>query len=78
MIELVVKEYCHSCLEFEPDVNKDPVTYYTEDLFLGEREYMTVCNTVIHCAHRHRCESMISQLKREMKKENTNGHADLG
>lgn len=63
MISLYVKNYCHDCPEFEPDVEKD--TIYSED-FLMER--ITYIETNIYCKHKDRCASMIKFLKEEKEK----------
>lgn len=65
MISLYVKDYCHNCPEFEPDVEKD--TIYSENYLMGKRTTHT--QTDIYCKHRDRCESMIKFLKEERKKK---------
>lgn len=62
MIQLIVADYCHSCPEFEPDVDRKSDTLYAEDLFMGTREYMTLCETTIRCVHRDRCKGMTTYL----------------
>lgn len=65
MISLYVKNYCHNCPEFEPDVEKD--TFYDED-FSGPT-MNTHTKTDIYCKHRDRCASMIKFLKEEKEKK---------
>ena len=59
MILLDVKEYCQSCTEFEPEVEK-PTNFYA-----NFEKYMSVGDTVIRCEHRNRCEKIINHLKGE-------------
>ena len=48
MIKLDVEEYCHSCPDFEADV-ETPVTYCSVD------DMFTIGDTIIRCSFRHRC-----------------------
>lgn len=57
MITLIVKNYCHNCPEFEPDVYKDTLYVNGEDINM----------TNIKCIHRQRCESIIEFLKLEKR-----------
>lgn len=54
MIELIVKDYCGNCQEFEPIVDQ----YYD----LGD-----TCNTFIHCEHEGRCRNMYKFIKSQKK-----------
>lgn len=65
MISLYVKNYCHNCPEFEPDVEKD--TIYSENYLMEKRTTHT--QTYIYCKHKDRCESMIKFLKKEEGRE---------
>lgn len=58
MIKLFVRDYCHNCPEFEPEVIKD--TYEIADERPG---YMTD----IFCKHAARCDSMTRFLEMERK-----------
>lgn len=61
MIKLEVESYCHSCPDFEVDVEK-PTAYYA-----NFEECETVGDTVIFCENRDRCRRMMEHLKAEMK-----------
>ena len=63
MIKLDVQEYCHGCVDFEPDVEK-PIKGYS---FGGE---VFVTDTVVRCSHRRRCENIKRYLDRQTKTEN--------
>lgn len=58
-IILDVKEYCESCLDFIPDVDKPQ----REDGFYGDKW----SDTVIHCKNRNRCEGIKRYLEKVMK-----------
>ena len=49
MIKIDVEDYCHECLEFEPDVSK-PVVYQA-----GDSQFIFAGDTVVRCEHRDRC-----------------------
>lgn len=68
MIKLVVADYCHNCPEFEPDVDKNSETFQTWNPmeFCGQ-EYV-VCDTIVSCKHRYRCNSIRHQLEIDLKK----------
>lgn len=55
MIELNVKEYCHSCPEFAAVIN-GPNVLYGNDAF-------QVCKTEIVCEHRKLCEHIEEYLE---------------
>lgn len=61
MIKLVVQPYCHSCPDFEVDVEK-PTVYYA-----NFEECETVGDTMIFCEHRDRCRRMMEHLKAELE-----------
>lgn len=60
MITLDVKDYCASCMDFSPDVER-PLIIHSSDL--GE---VVLSNTVVRCEYRERCEAM----KRYLEKRN--------
>ena len=71
MIKLEVEDYCQSCPEFEPDVDKDIDRYFVDtfdpfDPFDTERREHVVCDTIIRCEHRGRCRSIKTQIERDM------------
>ena len=65
MINLLVKDYCYDCPEFEADVEKE--TFVTNDLCCYDTE-KTVTNTNIGCEHAVRCAGMVEYLKEQAKK----------
>lgn len=59
MIKLDVCEYCHDCLEFEPQVTRRPGLLITNDApsdFIGD--------TVVNCENRFKCEVLYNHLKK--------------
>lgn len=64
MISLHIKDYCHNCPEFDPDVEKD--TIYSENYLMGKRTTHT--QTDIYCKHRDRCASMVEFLEEKRGK----------
>ena len=63
MIRVEVQDYCQSCLEFEPDVER-PTQFYAAS------EVVEQTDTVIRCKHRTRCEN----IKRHIDKEKEKSH----
>ena len=63
MIRLDVEEYCHSCLDFNPDV-----TRAVKQLADWSYEY-ELTDTIIQCEHRKRCKAIKEYLERQMKGE---------
>lgn len=65
-IKLEVKEYCASCLDFEPDVIKPERTV----LYGGGKEVTTVqSDTVIRCRYASRCANLVRYLNKQNKGE---------
>lgn len=62
MIVLEVQNYCHSCSDFEPDVDK-PEKYYAN----GDEIIMT--DTVVRCKYCKRCENLKRYLERTGKEK---------
>ena len=62
MIRVEVEDYCHSCLDFIPDVIS-PQRMAMPD---GE---MVLGDTVIKCKHRKRCANIKKYLERQAKGE---------
>ena len=62
MIRIDVKDYCHACMDFSPDVTK-PVKYYgdTNEILLGD--------TIVQCEHARRCEAIRRYLENQIKSE---------
>lgn len=58
MIRVEVQDYCQSCPEFEPDVERS-TQIYADFKVVGQTD------TVIRCEHRTRCEN----IKRYIDKE---------
>lgn len=62
-IKLEVKEYCASCLDFEPDVTKPERT-----VLYGGSEVMTVqSDTVVRCRYASRCANLVRYLNKQNK-----------
>lgn len=61
MIVLDVEKYCSMCPDFEPEIIERPLTdeYWGDDGTLLER---TIGDTVIACAHKHRCENIYNYI----------------
>lgn len=57
MIELLVKDYCHTCGDFEAE---------TETLYYDNQN---VC-TMIKCSYATKCERILEHLKQEIGGEN--------
>lgn len=64
MIKLVVEPYCQNCKEFEPDFEK-------QVLYSDTPKRMEICNTVIFCQHRDRCNWVIDNYF-NLKEANSN------
>lgn len=63
MIRVEVEEYCHSCLDFDPDVT-EPQRALSLD-----GKVVIQSDTIIRCAHQKRCASIRKYLERQMKEE---------
>lgn len=63
MINLDIKEYCHSCCDFEPDVEK-PVKNEVYSSDIGQF-VIAQTDTIIHCKHARRCESIKRYLEKQ-------------
>lgn len=69
MIKLQVKEYCYSCIRFEPEVTDRPETYaydndFTDPLRLRSTE-ITIGDTIVRCVHRDLCENLHNFIKKQ-------------
>lgn len=62
MIKLDVKDYCHSCTEFDPEV-EHPTNFY------ANAEVALITDTVIRCKDLKKCENIKCHLKFEELKE---------
>ena len=63
MIRLEVKDYCHSCSEFNPDI-KYPTNFYAD----GKVVMMT--DTLVRCKDRCKCENLKCHIKKELGETN--------
>lgn len=61
MITLDVEEYCHSCLDFSPDVTKPERVLQDGELVMSD--------TIVRCKYRKRCSGMIRYLEQHTKGE---------
>lgn len=62
MIRINVEEYCHQCLDFNPDVI--PPTRG-----IDEKGEPVQTDTIIQCKYRKRCANMIRYLEHQAKDE---------
>lgn len=60
MIELDVKEYCHTCPAFEAEVDGPQKLFARNEIILT--------NTIVHCARRNLCAGLMRHLEKEMQK----------
>ena len=67
MIKLDVRDYCHACMDFSPDVIP-PVRELVPPT--GE---IKQSDTIIQCEHRRRCDAIRKYLERQMKTEEVAG-----
>jgi hypothetical protein len=63
MIRIDVEEYCHSCLDFSPDIIP-PTRAFSVD---GKEIIQT--DTIIQCKYRKRCAGIKRYLEQQMKGE---------
>ena len=61
MIKLDVKEYCHACMDFSPDV------IHARKEFADFTDEIVQTNTVVQCEYRRRCEAIKEYLERQAK-----------
>ena len=62
MIRLNVEDYCHQCMDFDPDVTQAK-RMFTDD------DDIALTDTIIQCEHRRRCEAIKKYLIRQAKEE---------
>ena len=62
MIRIDVEEYCHSCMDFSPDVTP-PIRSFSENGAVKQTD------TIIQCEHRKRCANIERFLKQQLKGE---------
>ena len=67
MIRINVEEYCHQCLDFNPDVI-EPTRGYSVD---GKQIIQT--DTIVQCKYRKRCANMIRYLEQQQAKDEAVG-----
>lgn len=60
MIKLNAHEYCHDCLEFEPQVVQRPGQFSSLSGDFG-----VLGDTIVECEHMQLCESLYNRLKKE-------------
>lgn len=63
-IGIRVADYCDTCTEFEPDVQKEYM--YTTDPRTGEIH--KIATTTIYCSHRNRCSSICDYIQRQKER----------
>ena len=63
MIRINVEEYCHQCLDFDPDVT------LAKRMFTDGGDDTILTDTIIQCEHRRRCEAIKKYLIRQAKEE---------
>ena len=62
MIRIDVKDYCHSCTEFDPDVEY-PIPIYANN------DVAQITDTIVRCKDRHKCENIHRRMKLEEMRE---------
>lgn len=62
MIRVEVEQYCHSCMDFTPEVIQ-PVRYF------GDGNAVIQTDTIIQCEHHKRCAGIKRYLESQMKEE---------
>lgn len=78
MVTLKIESYCHNCEHFEPETSKkehketvrDPFTmleFNLPDIVPMERK---ICDTVIYCKHRERCNDICIHISETVGREN--------
>ena len=65
MIKLIVPDYCHACIDFEPSVTQRP-----EELRSSCGNSCFYGDTIVECQYRNRCEAIYHYLE---KGEKNNG-----
>lgn len=60
MIRFDIKEYCQSCMDFEPDIER-PVKMFAGD------EVVIQTDTIVRCEYRGRCEAIRRYLEKSVK-----------
>lgn len=63
MIRVEVEDYCHTCLDFNPDVTK------AQRVMLPGNEELVLSDTIIRCEYRKRCAGIKRHLEHQMKGE---------
>lgn len=59
-IELHIKDYCQNCVQFEPDLLKEPI--YTSD---GKMRI----DMVVICRNRNKCNGMEEYIRKQIRSE---------
>lgn len=67
MITLKVEAYCQNCIDFEPEVDKDGITYECSDFTSSGTRSRTFCETLITCKHAQRCACIKDYIKETNK-----------
>ena len=62
MLKLQIKEYCHDCDFFDPEL-EEPVAYFD-----GKKVYME--DRLVVCAHQHSCDKIEEYLRISNKPPN--------
>ena len=73
MIKIDVDDYCHKCLEFEPDVSK-PATCRDG----AGRLHVFAGDTIVRCEHRDRCREIARFFEFKNREQKTDGKMPRG
>lgn len=60
MIQLKVKDYCHSCSDFKPDTVTIGISHGFSDKLIYE--------TYVYCKNHETCEKLYEHIKKETNK----------
>lgn len=60
MIRVEVREYCHNCFDFEPNVQSP------EKFFINSEQVAGQTDTIIRCKNRNCCENLKRYLDKEL------------
>ena len=67
MIKLDIREYCQDCLEFDPCIS---VTDRSDLLYVDNKPYGFIGDTIVKCKNRYKCETLYKNLKRDERSKN--------
>lgn len=69
MIRLELKDYCHDCVGFEPEVEAPVALYY------GDNKEIVCTDTIVRCKHAKRCAHILKYVM-EGYKENASRNTE--